>query len=431
LKRDDLVIYEFDETTSIMREALHKDKVVGQELLLNYCYGHPDSQILLLPYAPGVNFINHNSKDPNVAIRWPDSQSIFRDAKEWLDLHPLDLLDQSGKVMMEFVALRNIEPGEEITANYGEQWEAAWKSYTDSNEQANFRHEIGVPQSFFPQIWNEKPLYEFTGGGALKAGEIDELRFKHNNGRIAEGLLRVGLPKGFSAKMREYADERGITGLYDRLVTDTYLENDHWHVFDTTNQEQWFAHRYMNTAWKFNMHYVAPWDENARVSILRGMGKAGMDTALEGIGTYFGYDNMTCFHFSFMGLSEADNSFTHADVYATGKKGFNLLFPIITVDGTKPELDIISENANIEMSVNYQEDVAYVLADWGYHKTSANDNEGGQLRMVVSLYCGQIDETNAEMMAHIYDGEDPAPFFNQFDLPIKEYHWGNGHKLPE
>jgi hypothetical protein len=36
-----------------------------QQLLLNYCYGHPQSSILLFPYAPAVNFINHD-RSPNV-----------------------------------------------------------------------------------------------------------------------------------------------------------------------------------------------------------------------------------------------------------------------------------------------------------------------------------------------------------------------------
>eukprot|EP00957_Ditylum_brightwellii_P009679 729363-Ditylum_brightwellii.AAC.1 len=29
------------------------------QLFLNYCFGHRDSSLLLYPYAPAVNFINH------------------------------------------------------------------------------------------------------------------------------------------------------------------------------------------------------------------------------------------------------------------------------------------------------------------------------------------------------------------------------------
>ncbi|CAB9501132.1 Guanylate cyclase [Seminavis robusta] len=425
LKRDDLIIYEADESTPILRNVLNFDKVVGQELLLNYAYGKDGSPILLVPIAPGVSFINHNGKEPNAMIRWPEHKSqLFRDAKEWLDLHPLDVLNESGKLMMEFVALREIQPGEEIYINYGKAWEQAWEAFKNSDQKSEFRHEIEVPPSFYPVKWDQEAVYKLANTDApLKPGEIDELRWAHNGERVADGVMRVGLPTGFSAKMREYAEERGITGLYERLVSDTYLDNDGWHVLRMTDEEEWFAHRYKNTAWKFNMHYVAAWNEAARASVYRTMLDLGFDEALGSLGEFFGLNHTTCFHMSWMGLSEADNSFTHADVYASGKKAYNLIFPIITVDGTKPELDVISDDANIEISVKYQHDVAYVLGDWGYHKTSANDNEGGQLRLVAGTYCGQIDETNAEMLANIYDGEDPAPFMSQFHLPIQEFHW--------
>jgi hypothetical protein len=48
----------------------YTDKVTGEQLLLNYCFGHPDSNLLLLPFAPGVNFINHDSEKANAIIRW-------------------------------------------------------------------------------------------------------------------------------------------------------------------------------------------------------------------------------------------------------------------------------------------------------------------------------------------------------------------------
>ena len=424
LKRDDLVIYEADETKTMLRDVLNFDKVIGHELLLNYAYGKAGSPLLLVPFAPVVNFINHNGQTPNAMIRWPEKRTLFRNVQEWLDLHPLDVLDQSGNLMMEFVALRDISPGEEITLDYGRSWEEAWEAYIKSDKQKEFRHEIQVPPAFYPSKWDQAAVYQLANTDApLAPGEIDELKWAHNGKRVADGLMRVGLPKGFSAKMREYADERGITGLYDRLTTDTYLANDGWHVFKPNQQEEWFAHRYMNTIWKFNMHYVAAWNEAARTSVLGTMINQGFDVVLGGLGKHFGLNTTTCFHFSFMGLSEADSSFTHADVYASANKAYNLIYPIITVEGSKPELDIIGDNANIEIPVKYQYDIAYVLGDWGYHKTGANSNEGGQLRLVAGTYCGQIDETNHEMLAHIYDGEDPAPFMSQFKLPIKEFHW--------
>ncbi len=75
---------------------------------------------------------------------------------------------------------------------------------------------------------------------------------------------------------------------------------------------------------------------------------------------------------------------------------------MITVEGSSPELDIVSDNTNIVISVNYEYDVAYVMGDWGYHKTSPNHyDEKGQMRVVIGAYCSQIDETNAKMLKSI------------------------------
>jgi hypothetical protein len=156
---------------------------------------------------------------------------------------------------------------------------------------------------------------------------------------------------------------------------------------------------------------VSPWNKNAPTSFLRALGTGGFDTVLDGMGTNFGLDHMSFFFLGFMGVSEADDSFTHTDVYATGEKGFNMIWPIVIVNGTKPELDIISDDANIVLSINYEHDVAVTMGDWVYHKTSPNDYQHeAQMRIVVNAFVGQIDETNARMMHYIFDREDPSPF---------------------
>jgi hypothetical protein len=54
--------------------------------------------------------------------------------------------------------------------------------------------------------------------------------------------------------------------------------------------------------------------------IREGLGRGGFDVVLESLGTAYGLDNMTCFHMSFMGISDCDSSFTHADIYANDEK---------------------------------------------------------------------------------------------------------------
>lgn len=106
----------------------YSDYVVGQQLALNYCYGHPDSNVLLLPLAPGINFINHDAISPNAFVRWSTS---LTEPSDWLEetAHQLFAESVDGTLLIEFVALREIAAGEEIFIDYGETWSTAWNSH--------------------------------------------------------------------------------------------------------------------------------------------------------------------------------------------------------------------------------------------------------------------------------------------------------------
>mmetsp|Transcript_19058 Transcript_19058/g.32757 ORF Transcript_19058/g.32757 Transcript_19058/m.32757 type:complete len:157 (+) Transcript_19058:2-472(+) len=136
-----------------------------------------------------------------------------------------------------------------------------------------------------------------------------------------------------------------------------------------------------------------------------------------------------------MGMTHCDSSVMHSDIYATGDKSWNIIFPLITVEGTDPELNIMAEDMNTIVGVHYLKDVAYAMGDFGYHQTIPSNyfdpkdgadvsKEDVPIRVVFGAYCSQIDESNVAMIRHIYDGDDPAPFADQFvDLPIREVHW--------
>ncbi len=55
----------------------------------------------------------------------------------------------------------------------------------------------------------------------------------------------------------------------------------------------------------------------------------------------------------------------HSDIYATDDKSWNIIFPLITVEGTDPELDIMAEDMNTIIGVHYLRDVAYAIGDFG------------------------------------------------------------------
>jgi len=113
---------------------------IGKQLLLNYCWGHSESPVLLCPQTNAV-LVNHCSKrtkecgpkGPNAEIRW--ASAWHKSTKSWLKM-TLDEMakETTGGVAFDIVALRDIKPDEEIFIDYGEDWERAWHAHVNSWE---------------------------------------------------------------------------------------------------------------------------------------------------------------------------------------------------------------------------------------------------------------------------------------------------------
>ena len=104
------------------------DEVQGEQLLLNYCYGHPESSMLFFPSGPVSSLINH-SKKPNAKMVWSSHPAHQR---HWYNIAPEDLLSEETMyigLLIEIVALRDIKESEEITIDYGDDWQAAWDEH--------------------------------------------------------------------------------------------------------------------------------------------------------------------------------------------------------------------------------------------------------------------------------------------------------------
>jgi hypothetical protein len=103
---------------------------MGSQLLRNYCFGHANSSILLFPYSPVVNYINHDHHNFNAELQW---STLAHHRSDWLNrsVDELMRMPHTG-LIMEFVANRDISPGEEILIDYGTRWEQAWNDYVKS-----------------------------------------------------------------------------------------------------------------------------------------------------------------------------------------------------------------------------------------------------------------------------------------------------------
>eukprot|EP00536_Pseudo-nitzschia_multiseries_P007647 jgi/Psemu1/256427/estExt_Genewise1Plus.C_1820001 len=132
----------------------------GSQLLLNYVFGHKDSTLLLSPYGPGVQLINHcssnnnnnnnnnksnnksNNKCNNVKLAWASPERSNH--KPHLLNHTVDYLTQHhtmGSVLaLEIVATKHIAKNDEILLDYGDEWEAAWQRHVEDWNNNNDRN---------------------------------------------------------------------------------------------------------------------------------------------------------------------------------------------------------------------------------------------------------------------------------------------------
>lgn len=128
-------------------------------VLINYCISRPDSDVALLPINH-VGLCNHDIK-ANAAIEW-----FFWSSKEQshsqLDVDPDKLVSATAsKLFLGYRATRDIQEGEEITINYGAEWEQEWADYMERRKEFRmleeplplFRRAIDAPAGFFPSRW--------------------------------------------------------------------------------------------------------------------------------------------------------------------------------------------------------------------------------------------------------------------------------------
>jgi hypothetical protein len=104
----------------------------GQQMIMNYVFGHEKSSLVLLPYAPIVNFVNnHVDKSKiNAMIRWSKHP---HHKKSWENNSVKDVLaNQQAGLVLELVATTDIAQDEEIYIDYGSRWDKAWADHVEN-----------------------------------------------------------------------------------------------------------------------------------------------------------------------------------------------------------------------------------------------------------------------------------------------------------
>ena len=97
------------------------------QLLLNYCFGHRYSSVLLCPYGIGTELINHSKDGANARIVWSYKSSRHL---EWLEKPLADWVStKTPGLAFDYIATREIKEGEEIFIDYGYEWEVSWNMH--------------------------------------------------------------------------------------------------------------------------------------------------------------------------------------------------------------------------------------------------------------------------------------------------------------
>ena len=162
----------------------------GKQLLLNYCWGHPESTMLLCPQT-NVVLLNHCSDrsktcgphGPNAAIRWA-SRTWHASTPSWLKMSLDELSEQSmGGLAFEVVALRDIQPDEEVFIDYGIEWEDAWESHV-----ANWkRPPMSSDDSTIMDTWISAKVANDLDGDILDEMVTGDLRHTTNHTYLFTG----------------------------------------------------------------------------------------------------------------------------------------------------------------------------------------------------------------------------------------------------
>lgn len=114
------------EVSEIRKILPDRDGPTMFQLLLNYCFGHDESTLLLCPYGLLTGYINHSADKPNARIQW--SQNMRH--RDWLERPFSEWVGEFHTgLQIDFIALRDIEEDEEIFIDYGTSWEEAWQRH--------------------------------------------------------------------------------------------------------------------------------------------------------------------------------------------------------------------------------------------------------------------------------------------------------------
>eukprot|EP00559_Dactyliosolen_fragilissimus_P002967 CAMPEP_0184861702 /NCGR_PEP_ID=MMETSP0580-20130426/6320_1 /TAXON_ID=1118495 /ORGANISM="Dactyliosolen fragilissimus" /LENGTH=811 /DNA_ID=CAMNT_0027359289 /DNA_START=195 /DNA_END=2630 /DNA_ORIENTATION=+ len=101
-----------------------------KQILLNYCFSHPLSSVLLCPYGIGTNYINHKptTQGANAKVVWTKARYLNPHMLHAESITNLQQYPATG-LGFDLIATQDIQIGDEIFIDYGDSWQQSWNDY--------------------------------------------------------------------------------------------------------------------------------------------------------------------------------------------------------------------------------------------------------------------------------------------------------------
>ncbi|GKZ00390.1 hypothetical protein MPSEU_000992000 [Mayamaea pseudoterrestris] len=128
------------------------DQIVGKQLVLNYCFSHPATTLMLCPYGSQINYINHDRERANVRVQWATNFAVGHN-QSVVDHGDFEFLRSTERPVLAFdyVAIKDIAEGEEVFLDYGDDWIKAWEAHV-----ATFRPVTGADKYTSAHQWDRE-----------------------------------------------------------------------------------------------------------------------------------------------------------------------------------------------------------------------------------------------------------------------------------
>ncbi len=140
-------------------EFVEQEEPATTQILLNYAFGHPDSDMVFVPTAPHVMLINHGGEEANAYLEWADEDDEIYNPVNYFatDLDGM-AFSKDTVMILKIVADRDIKEGEEITIDYGDSWQDAWDEYVENWKKTKEGKPHPLKAEDVKKLYKNKPL---------------------------------------------------------------------------------------------------------------------------------------------------------------------------------------------------------------------------------------------------------------------------------